>query len=1377
MVHGASRRGTLPVAAALLLVLLACGGLALASDTPAPQSVTVAGDLQNELGCSNDWDPACTATRLALNPETGIWSQTFALPAGSWQYKAALNGNWTENYGRHAVRGGDNIPLTLAEAKPVKFYYDHETHWITDNVNSVIASAPGSYQHFLGCPGDWAPDCLRSWLEDPDGDGIYTFTTRLIPAGDYEVKVAINESWSENYGQGGTPGGANIPFSVPATGTLMLFRYDAATHLLTVAPAPADAGQPHSVTIAGSLQSELGCPGDWQPDCATTHLGFDAADGVWQGTFNVPAGGFEYKAALNDSWDENYGLNATRGGANIPLNLAATGDVKFYYDHRTHWITSNANSIIATVPGSFQGELGCPGDWQPDCLRSWLEDPDGDGLYGFSTKDLPAGDYECKVAIREGWDENYGAGGVPNGPNIAFNVPKNGALMTFTYDPATHVLGISAEGGPRGNLGKARAHWVTRDTLLWDASGPAGTQYALHYDADGSLANGDDGVTGGTAIPLTLDPAGPSAAVKAKFPHLAAYVALKLPADQLVHVPEILKGQLAVSAKTADGKPLDATSIQIPGVLDDLFTYGGDLGVSWSGNVPTLRVWAPTARSVKLLVYADSNPATAPDEVAMTVDPATGVWSATGDASWKNRFYLYAVDVFYRRTKKVETNLVTDPYSLSLSTNGTRSQILDLNDPALKPAGWDLMVKPPLARLADITLYELHIRDFSANDKTVPAALRGTFRAFNTPGNGTKHLLRLSLAGLTHVHLLPAFDIASVDEDKGTWLETPDLTGLPADSDAQQAAVAAIQDKDGFNWGYDPFHFMAPEGSYATDPDGGARVREFREMVLGLSRLGLRTVMDSVFNHTSESGLNPKSVFDKIVPEYYHRLNLDGNIETSTCCENTASEHAMMGKLMLDALKLWATQYKVDGFRFDIMGHHMKSNIVDAQNMLRALTPEHDGVDGSRIYLYGEGWNFGETADGARGVNANQANMAGTGVGTFNDRIRDGARGGGPFSGVQEQGFITGLYTDPNGTGQGSPDDQRAKLLLEADWIRTGLAGALKDYSFTDRNGNVVTGAGVDYNGQPAGYTLTPLDVINYVSAHDNETLFDAVQLKAPATATIADRVRMNNLGISLVGLSQGIPFFHAGDELLRSKDMDRDSYNSGDWFNRLDFSYRSSNWGTGLPIAGKNQGNWGIMQPLLANPDLAPRAGDIARSLEHMGETLLVRRSSHLFRLGDADAVQAKLRFHNTGPAQIPGLIVMSLSDGTGDAWGSCKPEPPARGHAGAPVAGRATLVPGRNLLTRSPGMQIQPLRPLLPDYGFAVVLFNAGKDPVTFGGDEFKGRKMYLHPVQASSSDRVLRSASYDDTAGTFTVPGRTTAVFVCGPGPRRFEWKGFN
>ncbi len=287
----------------------------------------------------------------------------------------------------------------------------------------------------------------------------------------------------------------------------------------------------------------------------------------------------------------------------------------------------------------------------------------------------------------------------------------------------------------------------------------------------------------------------------------------------------------------------------------------------------------------------------------MDFDSETGVWSITGESDWKGQYYLYKVEVYAPSTGKIETNLVTDPYSLSLSMNSKFSQIIDLNDAGLKPQGWDTLEKPALAAPEDIVIYELHIRDFSVSDQTVPDGLRGTYKAFTIKdSNGMKHLSALAQAGLTHIHLLPAFDIASVNEDKSTWqtVDEAELASLPPDSDGQAAAVSAITGSDGFNWGYDPLHYTTPEGSYATDPNGTPRIIEFREMVQSLNENGLRVVMDVVYNHTNASGQSENSVLDRVVPGYYHRLNADGAVETSTCCQNTATEHAMMRKLMIE---------------------------------------------------------------------------------------------------------------------------------------------------------------------------------------------------------------------------------------------------------------------------------------------------------------------------------------------------------------------------------------------------------------------------------------------------------------------------------------------
>jgi pullulanase-type alpha-1,6-glucosidase len=695
-----------------------------------------------------------------------------------------------------------------------------------------------------------------------------------------------------------------------------------------------------------------------------------------------------------------------------------------------------------------------------------------------------------------------------------------------------------------------------------------------------------------------------------------------------------------------------------------------------------------------------------------------GTWSVTGDASWKNKFYLFEVEVYVHSTGAVERNIVTDPYSLGLSMNSTRSMIVDLNDPALKPSAWGSVPKPPLAVPEDIKLYELHVRDFSINDATVPEPARGTFKAFTyTDSNGMQHLKTMANAGLTHVHLLPVFDIATINENKAERVE-PNVPNAAPDSPEQQAAVMAVADKDGFNWGYDPYHYTVPEGSYSTDPNGVTRIVEFREMVQSLHASGLRVVMDVVYNHTHAAGQNEASVLDKIVPGYYHRLNADGLVETSTCCANTASEHAMFEKLMIDSLLTWTTQYGVDGYRFDLMGHHMKSNMEKVRDTLQAIDPT--------IYVYGEGWNFGEVANNARGVNATQLNMAGTGIGTFNDRLRDAVRGGGPFDGgdglVSNQGFINGLWYDPNALNDGS-DDEKAKLLLYADQIRVGLAGNLADYEFVDRSGSVVKGSQVDYNGSPTGYTQDPQEHIVYVEAHDNQTLYDNNAYKLPLSTSMEDRVRAQNLGLDFTLLAQGVPFLHAGEEILRSKSMDRNSYNSGDWFNKLDWTYESNNFGVGLPPAGENEPNWPLIAPRLANPNLWPAKENIQANFTHALDLLRIRNSTPLFRLRTEADIMARLQFLNTGPDQVPGMIVMTLSDKVGS------------------------------------------LPDIDPNHEAVVVLFNASDTPQTFAVPGTAGQGFRLHPVQTNSADTTVRQAAFDPSTGTFSVPARTTAVFVQG------------
>lgn len=235
-------------------------------------------------------------------------------------------------------------------------------------------------------------------------------------------------------------------------------------------------------------------------------------------------------------------------------------------------------------------------------------------------------------------------------------------------------------------------------------------------------------------------------------------------------MPELLKGQAAVSVSAPDDTILTATGLQVAGVLDDLYANDEPLGIVWGQGQPTLRLWAPTAQSVRLHLYPDSAAGSTSRQLDMAFDPETGIWEVQGEADWLGLYYLYEVNVYVRQEGRAVQNMVTDPYSLSLAINSTRSQIVDLGSQDLQPAGWEQMSKPALDDPADIVLYELHIRDFSIFDESLPIEERGTYLAFTHPeSTGMQHLARLAQAGVTHLHLLPAFDIATINEDKSTW--------------------------------------------------------------------------------------------------------------------------------------------------------------------------------------------------------------------------------------------------------------------------------------------------------------------------------------------------------------------------------------------------------------------------------------------------------------------------------------------------------------------------------------------------------------------------------------------------------------------------------
>ncbi|WP_426113037.1 alpha-1,6-glucosidase domain-containing protein [Massilia sp. PWRC2] len=855
----------------------------------------------------------------------------------------------------------------------------------------------------------------------------------------------------------------------------------------------------------------------------------------------------------------------------------------------------------------------------------------------------------------------------------------------------------------------ARALWLDAHRISWPgAQLTVDGRFKLYHAAGatisaavGATVSGDDGT-----VPFTV------AAAHIDLPQFrytggGAQFVVDAGDEQL---RALQRGQLLLVQENSAGVVLAATRLQAAGALDRL--YAGavdvpDLGVTVTASGARFALWAPTAQQVAVCIY-DSGNSGARMLSRMQRDDATGVWRASVAGDVDGGYYTFLVDVIVDPVagdSGLVRNLVTDPYSVSLTTDSARSYIANLASPRLAPPGWDTAAAPPtVRRLTDMAVYELHVRDFSINDASVPAAHRGKYSAFGDTGsNGMRHLAALAKAGLTDIHLLPIYDFASVPEQACT---SPTLTRSGSASQAQQTLVMASADTDCFNWGYDPLHYSAPEGSYASDAGNGRqRVIELRAMVASLHRLGLRVGMDVVYNHTYRSGQHPRSVLDRIVPGYYHRLDGAGAVAQSTCCDNTATEHAMMGKLMIDSVVMWASAYRIDSFRFDLMGHQPRAVMEQLQERVNAAV-------GHPVELLGEGWNFGEVENGARFVQASQLSLGGSGIGSFSDRARDAMRGGSAADSgallISEQGFINGLVTAPNALAGARP---LASLQRAADLVKVGLAGSLRDYRLRTADGTVKRLADIDYHGQSAGYAVDPGEAVNYVENHDNQTLYDINAFKLPRATSSAERARVQMLGAAIVAFSQGVAYYHAGIDTLRSKSLDRNSFNSGDWFNRIDWTYQTNYFGSGAPPLADNGKDYALIKPLLMDARLRPTARDIGFARDVFRELLAVRASSTLFRLRSAADVLERLHFLDS-----PAPLIAARIDG--------------EGYAGA---------------------------------GFKTVAYFVNVDRVarTVVASSEQGRRYRLHP--AHRADRRVRQARFDRASGRFVIPARTAVVFV--------------
>ena len=902
------------------------------------------------------------------------------------------------------------------------------------------------------------------------------------------------------------------------------------------------------------------------------------------------------------------------------------------------------------------------------------------------------------------------------------------------------------------------AHWLTTDLLVLPKSANK-YQYQL-------LSKKTVGFNVIDLTPTTLPEK-----LAIKFPHLTDFQALKvqLTPEQAKHW---LKQQIMVVAVDVniDGnkKAQEVAYVQIGGVIDALYTQDKndadevtDLGATIVSNQESagihttvnFKLWAPTAQKVSVQLFDDNLQAMSDGKLEMVEDTRTGIWQVLSDNRASYAYYRYQLDVYHPTSKKIESLSVTDPYSLSLSVNSEYSQVVNLSDAITQPEKWLLQQIPTVKSVEDNVFYETHIRDFSANEQRLSdSGFKGKYKAFSEKNSdGIQHLKALQAAGLNNIHLLPAFDIATVNEDDSKHLDIDDnlgkvcaitknislcqqpydekqsikslLQSYAVEGEQAQQLVSELREVDDYNWGYDPFHYTVPEGSYAVDAKGVSRLVEFREMVQSLHGMGFRVIMDVVYNHTHQAGLEPNSVLDKIVPTYYHRLDpITGAIEQSTCCDNTATERVMMGKLMTDSLVVWARDYKIDGFRFDLMGHQPKDVMLVAREAVRQVD--------SDTYFYGEGWNFGEVESNSQFIQASQLELGGSEIGTFSDRLRDAVRGGGNNT-RDSQGVGNGLSTLPNETQDQTK--MQADYALRMDQLRIGLAGNLINFPLKSVNDETILGKDIPYGDQPTGYALDPADTINYVSKHDNQTLWDNSQYRLPFGVSTEDRVRMHTQSLSFALFAQGIPFIHMGSEFMRSKSFLRDSYDYGDWFNRVDFSKQDNFYNVGLPPAEKDKDNWPLIKEVLAGHQGRDQvnAEQIQRSSNAFIDMLAIRMSSPLFRLTTEQSIIDKVSFLNTGAskqggnlsAQKIGLLVMKIDDTQGEAVDS--------------------------------------------KYQSLLVIFNTSDKTQTFNynfKEDFDSTSTHgyqLHPIQKMGSDEVVKQSKV--TVKGFIVPPLSSVVFV--------------
>jgi len=1061
------------------------GAIPLQTFAAAPTQVVLVGDLQKGLGNSENWDPKAEITKMIDNGG-GYYSFTATLPPGTYEYKVALNGGWDESYGfgsytnPSGVDSGGNIKLTLPEAREVTFYYNHTTHKIADSTyytrlaSDKLPRIVGSLQTQIGDPTNWAPESALSLLGDDDFDSVYTIT-KNVPKGDYKFKIVLGTTWNDKaYPKDDQL--LSLPADLPVT-----FKFNANTEIVSAdfkAPTePSPSPDPVDPNLDPIPANHL-------------RIHYSRADGVYEkhGVWT-----WDQVAVPSTGWP----LGATAFPADKRDSYGAYADIP---------LAANANKVGFLIVNRSDGAKDA-GDKavaisSPAVNEIWIKE-NSDKVSYYEPVELPANTVRIHYVRDDSKQSAYGlwlwdqvatpSTSWPTGAS-AFtdehvdrygsyvDIPLLEKAQKISFLVVNRTLGDADKDG-----GNRTFSLVDRYNQLWIKKGDDNVYVSPHWELPTGLVSAEilsesklllgftmtDGLVADElkkAITVT-DKNGTAVSINQVVLNADKKTAVISANIELDHTP------LSV---TYQGKTVSATSGWR--MLDELYNYeGNDLGASYNSGSVFLKLWAPKASSVTANVYDKADSTKLVGSASLTKGDK-GVWTAAiapndltgqGIADLKGYFYQYEV------TNDGVARQVLDPYAKSMAefrvnTKGEtgpdgdavgKAAIVDLGatDPA---ADYDFAKIDGYEKREDAIIWEAHIRDFTS-DPSVADDLHARWGSYNAFKDKLSYIKSL---GVTHIQLLPVM----------AW-----YYGDEAQMDTRELEYSAQNNE--YNWGYDPHSYFSPDGAYSEDAaDPELRVKELKGLIDAIHDEGMGVVLDVVYTHMAKA-----SFLNDIVPNYYAFQDANGN-NIGGFGNNLATSHKMAEKLMVDSVKYWFDEYKIDGMRWDMMGDATYDSVQHAYDAAASINPN--------ALFIGEGWKTfgGDASDPAlKDKGADQAWMDKTdSVGVFSDEIRNELKSG--FGSEGEPRFITG--------------------------------GARSVATILN-----------NIKGQPSNTPADdPGDMVQYIEAHDNLPLYDVIAQsikKDPAIAAndleIHKRVRLGNL---LILTSQGTAFLHAGQEYGRTK-------------------------------------------------------------------------------------------------------------------------------------------------------------------------------------------------------------------------------------------------